>query len=233
MTKKLSLLILLSVSSMLTVHEFWIEPQKFNLKRGETLKLNFKVGDHYQGDNWNGNRSSVNNLHLYFNKIEDDLAPLLSDENSGDSLSLQFFDEGTGLICYQSFNDSTDKEYVQESVKTIFQVGSAMDDTYKTNCSLPLEFIPLQHPYHLRKGQHLKFRLLLFNEPHKSSLVKLWHKMNGKVTMEELTTDEDGIVDFTPTLNGRYMVSAIAMQRIDTSSSTNWQSYWSSLTWGY
>jgi hypothetical protein len=73
----------------------------------------------------------------------------------------------------------------------------------------------------------------LFKEPLKSALVKVWHKAKGKVNKDEFTTDEEGNIKFTPTLSGRYMVSAVTMQRIDTSSSTNWQSYWATLTWGY
>jgi uncharacterized GH25 family protein len=49
MIKKLLLLFVLTISTVLTAHEFWIEPQKFNLKRGETLKLNLKVGENFQG----------------------------------------------------------------------------------------------------------------------------------------------------------------------------------------
>jgi uncharacterized GH25 family protein len=265
MIKKLLLLFVLTISTVLTAHEFWIEPQKFNLKRGETLKLNLKVGENFQGDNWNGTRASVNSLRLFYNEIEDDLSQLIPDDVAGDSLSLQFFDEGTGLISYQSTNkrielepdkfleylkedgltnaieyreahgenDSTGKEYYQRCVKTIFQVGVKHDDSYKTNCELPLEFIPLQHPYQIKKGQQLKFKLLLFKEPLKSALVKVWHKAKGKVNKDEFTTDEEGNIKFTPTLSGRYMVSAVTMQRIDTSSSTNWQSYWATLTWGY
>jgi hypothetical protein len=110
MIKKLLLLFVLTISTVLTAHEFWIEPQKFNLKRGETLKLNLKVGENFQGDNWNGTRASVNSLRLFYNEIEDDLSQLIPDDVAGDSLSLQFFDEGTGLISYQSTNKRIELE---------------------------------------------------------------------------------------------------------------------------
>jgi uncharacterized GH25 family protein len=265
MTRKFIFAILLLCGTALAAHEFWLEPQRFNLKRGETLKLNFRVGEEFKGENWNGNRSSVNSIKLFYNGIEDNLTELIPEDEPGDSLSLQFFDEGTGVVSYQSTNkyieldpakfleylkedglsnaiayrashnenDSSGREYYQRSVKTIFQVGSNHDDTYKKNCGLPLEFIPLSHPYQVKKGQTLTFKLLFNDAPLKGALVKLWHRSNGKTTKEEFTTTEDGLIRLSPSTVGRYMLSAVNMQRIDSSSAAQWQSYWSSVTWGY
>lgn len=104
MIRKLILFLLLISASVLTAHEFWLEPQKFVLRKGEILKLNFRVGEHFIGENWKGNRSSVNNLHLYYNGVDDELSAIIPDSLSGDSLTLQFFDEGTAVLSYQSAN---------------------------------------------------------------------------------------------------------------------------------
>lgn len=265
MIRRLFIVLALLCCTWLTAHEFWLEPQKFNLKKGEALKLNFRVGENFHGDNWSGTRSSVQSLSLYYNGIKDDLAPLISDEDAGDSLNLQFFDEGTGMISYHSTNkrielepdkfleylkedgldsamayreahhetDSIGKEYYQRSVKTIFQVGKQHDKTYAIACGLPLEFIASQNPYSISKGQVLKIRLLFQQLPLKGAKVKVWHKLNGKVKMEEYRSNAYGDIQFVPSLAGRYMVSAVHMQHIDTSISTHWQSYWGSITWGY
>jgi hypothetical protein len=77
-------------------------------------------GEDFSGENWKGNRSSVEKLKLYYNEIQDDLTTLLPDSVGGDSLKLQFFDEGTAMIGYQSANkfinlDSTQfLEYLKE-----------------------------------------------------------------------------------------------------------------------
>ena len=265
MIRRLLMAMGLLCCTWLTAHEFWLEPQKFNLKKGEALKLNFRVGENFHGENWNGTRASVESLTLYYNGIKDDLESLIPEEEPGDSLNLQFFDEGTGMISYHSTNkrielapdkfleylkedgldsaiayreahqetDSIGKEYYQRSVKTIFQVGKQMDKTYNISCGLPLEFIPAKHPYTLTKGQTLKLRLLYHQSPLKDVKVKVWHKLNGKVKMEEYRSNANGEIQFVPSLAGRYMVSAVHMQHIDTSMNTHWQSYWGSITWGY
>ena len=265
MIRKLLMILALLSSGWLVAHEFWLEPQKFNLQRGEALKLNFRVGEDFHGENWTGNRSSVEKLTLHYNGIKDDLENLIAEENAGDSLNLQFFDEGTGMISYHSTNkrielepekflaylkedglqnaiayreehhetDSIGREYYQRSVKTIFQVGKHYDNTYSIVTGIPLEFIPLQHPYSLKKEQPLKIKLLFQNQPLEGATVKVWHRLNGKTVMTSYTSGHDGIVSFSPLRSGRYMVSAVHMQHIDTSATTQWQSYWGSLTWGY
>jgi uncharacterized GH25 family protein len=104
--KKITITLLLLTFTAISAHEFWLEPQHFRLRKGENLTLKFLVGEDFDGQNWKGNRSSVEKLKLFYNGIQDDLTPLVSDSLLGDSLKLQFFDEGTALIAYQSTNKS-------------------------------------------------------------------------------------------------------------------------------
>lgn len=104
--RKVVILLLILTGSAISAHEFWLEPQRFHLHKGETLTLKFLVGQDFAGVNWKGNRSSVQRLTLYYNGIQDDLEPLIPDSLGGDSLNLQFFDEGTAMIAYQSANKS-------------------------------------------------------------------------------------------------------------------------------
>lgn len=265
MKKKLAILLLMILGGTLAAHEFWLEPQKFRLKKGETLKVRFRVGERFEGENWQGNRQVVDGIHLYFNGFDDDLSELITDESPGDSISLQFFDEGTGVMSFHSTNkrielepakfleylreegldsaiayreqhhetDSVGREYYQRSVKTLFQVGESYDDTYKQNCGLPLEFIPLHNPYHLRKGQQLSMKLLFRDTAVQGARIRIWQRLNGKTNVKETTTDSDGLFTFTPSLNGRYMISTVRMEHMDSSSDTHWQSYWATITWGY
>ncbi len=265
MKKKTIILLLLIVCTSLGAHEFWLEPQKFFLNKGENLRMNFRVGENFQGDNWTGTQASVQSLRLFYGNIEDDLHQLIPDSLSGDSLNLQFYDEGSGLISYQSSNkhielepsrfreyleedglkeaiayrnehgenDSVGRENYQRCAKTLFQVGSVKDDVYKRPCSLPLEFIPLQHPYGLKKDQLLTFSLLYDKNPLAGATVKLWHRVNGKTEMKELVTDSSGVVELPIKLFGKYLLSSVHMKRVDNEENADWQSYWASFTWGY
>jgi uncharacterized GH25 family protein len=104
MKKKISIFLAFLACGAITAHEFWLEPRQFNIKKGETLTLKFLVGENFEGDNWSGDRASADKLNLYYDHIQDDLTRLIPDSIKGDSLKLQFFDEGTAVIAYQSTN---------------------------------------------------------------------------------------------------------------------------------
>jgi hypothetical protein len=113
MKKVVSVFFFLVFSALLNGHEFWLEPIHFIVKPGEIVDLKFKVGENFNGENWHGTRSSVEELKLYYKDVDDDLKNLLSDSTAGDSLHLQFFDEGTVMVSYQSAN-----KYIQISADT-------------------------------------------------------------------------------------------------------------------
>jgi uncharacterized GH25 family protein len=96
-----SLLILCGIS--VTAHEFWLQPDKFIYNKGETAIIKFRVGENFEGENWNSNRSKINFLTFYSNGSTKDVAPLISD-NNGDSLQLTLANEGTAMIAYNGFN---------------------------------------------------------------------------------------------------------------------------------
>lgn len=259
------ILLVFLLAGTAAAHEFWLEPRAFRLRRGETLRVRFLVGEHFTGENWKGDRQGVNRISLYYNGIEDNLTELLSRDTPGDSLTLQFFDEGTGVLGFQSGNkkieldqakfldylkeegldsaiayrerhnetDSAGREYYQRSCKSIFQVGGTFDDSYRRNCRLPLEFIPLEHPYRIKKGQSLPFRLLFRDQPLAGAKIRVWHRLNGKTEIKEAFTNEEGIITLEPSLAGNYMLSTVRMERINSSAVADWQSHWASLTWGY
>lgn len=103
--KKLSLLLLIFLLvAPILAHEFWIQPEKFIYKRGENMNLRFWMGENFEGENWKGNRTSAQQLTVYFKGISDDITDNLSKTEDGDSIQLALFDEGTTLITFHSAN---------------------------------------------------------------------------------------------------------------------------------
>jgi uncharacterized GH25 family protein len=264
--KKVSAVFLLLVfSALLNGHEFWLQPYHFILKTGEIVHIKFQVGENFTGENWRGNKASVEQLKLFYKDVDDDLKNLLSDSTQGDSLRLQFFDEGTVMIAYQSTNkfiqispdtfmtylkedglqnaldyrtangltDSLGREYYKRSVKTMFQIGAVKDSSYKRKIGLPLEVIPLTHPYALKKNQPLQVKILFKDSLLANNLVKVWHKLNGKTQMTNLYTDAQGRLQVPVRQTGEWMISLVKMEPLSDTSGADWQSYWGSLTWGY
>jgi uncharacterized GH25 family protein len=265
MRKTFSFILFTFLIVMGGAHEFWLEPERFHVQPGQQVNLRFRVGEHFEGENWTGNRQLVDTLKVYFDGFDDDLEDLISD-STGDSLNLQFFNEGTVLVAFQSKNkyielpaekfneylkedgidnvahwrkehgenDSVSREHYQRNVKTLIQVGDSRTDNYRTATLLPLDIIPLNHPYRLKKGQHLQLRVLFNKEPLSGQLIKVWHKLNGKVETIDLRTDAKGELSVPVSLAGQWMASTVKMERAAPADSTaQWQSYWGSLTWGY
>jgi uncharacterized GH25 family protein len=142
----------------------------------------------------------------------------------------------TEALEYRQKNGDTIKnglENYQRSVKTIFQVGSKTTDCYKRKTDLPLDIIPAEHPYTVAKDGNFKVKIFFMGEKLKRTKVKVWHRLDDKVTHLEYTTDDDGEIKFFLSPEGEWMVSCVKMMRLEGNLQAEWQSYWGSLTWGY
>lgn len=120
----------------LSAHEFWLEPQKFICKRGEPIQIKFMVGENFEGETWNGNRAAVNSLKIYSEDFTDDLTDAISDSTTGDSVRLQFFDEGEIMLTYQSNNkfiqleSSKFNEYLkEEGLDSVIELRKSNNET--------------------------------------------------------------------------------------------------------
>lgn len=131
-------------------------------------------------------------------------------------------------------NDSNGREYYQRSVKTLFQVGTKTTNLYKKETKLPLDIIPLQNPYDLKRNTEgtLSFKVLFQKKPLPNQLIKIWNRNGATTTKIELTTDANGLINFPLQTTGRWMVSTVKMERVN-EEGVDWQSYWGSVTWGY
>lgn len=245
-------------------HEFWIQPNKFIYKRGETINIRFLVGENFKGENWTDEKDKVNSLNLYFDDVAD---TRLNDDlvAKGDSLPIAMFEEGTVMVTLHTKNSFSDlganqfNEYLHEheltealeyrqqhgdtlksgtaydqrSVKTIFQVGNKRSNAFKQKTNLPLDIIPADNPYNVGKDGNFKVKFFFQGEKLKKAQVKVWHKLDEKVTEQDYMTDDDGELKFFLATQGEWMVSCVKMVRLQNDPQAEWQSYCGSLTWGY
>ncbi len=155
-------------------------------------------------------------------------APKFNDYLSEDGL--------TSAIDYRKEHNETDsmgREFYQRSVKTIVQVGTKKTDVCKKQTSLPLDIIPLSHPYNISNNQLMKVKVLFKGQPLANTKMRIWNKMPDAVTDTSFLSDSNGEISFPVTTSGEWMVSAVHMIHLDADPKAQWQSYWGSLTWGY
>ncbi len=142
----------------------------------------------------------------------------------------------TSTIDYRREHNETDSmghELYQRSVKTIVQVGTKKTDVCKKQTSLPLDIIPLSHPYTISTNQLMKVKILFKGQPLANAKMRLWNKMPDTVTDTSYLSDANGEISFPVTTSGEWMVSSVHMIHLDADPKATWQSYWGSLTWGY
>lgn len=90
--------------------------------------------------------------------------------------------------------DKPSREHYQRNTKLLLKCGTVSDGTYANEVGLPLEIIPLSDPYKAKQGDELKFKILLEGKAHGFSLVKVWHKTDGRTFMQNIYSDKDGII---------------------------------------
>ena len=136
--KKTIILLLFFITAVSFAHEFWIQPDKFIYKRGQTINLRFLVGENFAGKNWTGNKEKVQTLHLYFDDaIDSNLIDNLT-KNKGDSIQFAIYEEGTAMVTLHTKNSFIDLEakdfnaYLQEEGLTeALEYRKANGDTTK------------------------------------------------------------------------------------------------------
>ncbi len=96
-----ALLLLLVISSFAQAHEFWMEPKKFRYMVGEEIKLDFKVGENYEGEFWDLQRHKVEKAELHRASGSRDLSKAVK-PTAGNNLSIRGDQAGTYLFSLQS-----------------------------------------------------------------------------------------------------------------------------------
>ena len=129
--------------------------------------------------------------------------------------------------------DKPGRESYQRCAKTIFQVGSKTDKTYTKKTGLPIDIIPGDNPYSLTTDGDFKVKIFYKGKPLKNAPVKVWHRLNEKISIHNLDTDDEGEVSFFISTLGEWMVTSIVMEPLKGNTKADWQVYHGSLTWGY
>jgi uncharacterized GH25 family protein len=96
-----ALIIVMMVACVVQAHEFWLEPKKFTYKIGEEIKLDFRVGENYEGEFWDLKRHKVEKMELHRASGVRDLAKAVKN-TEGNNLLVKADQAGTYLFSMQS-----------------------------------------------------------------------------------------------------------------------------------
>jgi len=128
------------------------------------------------------------------------------------------------------------REAYRRCAKTLVQVGSAPStgNVCTQAVGLPLELIPEQNPYALQTGAALTVRVLANGKPLPGALVTMWHQ-DVKKNVEKISVraNQNGRILFRLSTPGTYLISTMRMHLSADPQMADWQSTWSSLTFGF
>ncbi len=99
----LYLFFLISAWTLFSSHEFWLAPNQFQVKPGQSVRLDLLVGEDFHGEIWGARKKRTETLHHYFGKQKEDLT---AQALASDSLSIEFKckKSGTHLLAMRSNN---------------------------------------------------------------------------------------------------------------------------------
>ncbi len=121
-------------------------------------------------------------------------------------------------------------ERYAKHVKAILQVGKKPTDDYKTVLGYPVELVPQQNPYKLKKGGTLEILCLKDGKPLADQVVLAGREENGKLlTVPDLRSDQNGVVKLRLDGVGKWYVKFINMAKLG-DPDLNYESKWTTLS---
>ncbi len=122
------------------------------------------------------------------------------------------------------------KERYAKHVKAILQVGKKQTDDYKTVLGYPVELVPQQNPYRLKKRDTIEILCLKDGKPLAGQVVLAGREENQKIVIApELRSDKNGMVKLRLDGAGKWYVKFINMAKLD-DPNLNYESKWTTLT---
>lgn len=132
-------------------------------------------------------------------------------------------------------NEATER--YSKHVKAVVQVGGARSGEWATELGYPAEFMPLQNPYELSRGDQLRVRFLRAGEAVANQLVYASyegyhsHDAEGEhVEAVTTRTNADGVATIPLNGTGRWYVRTIHMVETTAEPDVDYESNWATLT---
>ncbi|MEE2944368.1 MAG: DUF4198 domain-containing protein [Pseudomonadota bacterium] len=239
-------------------HEFWIEPQKFQVETGEAVIADFRNGQEFEGVSlgWFERRVARSETRL-----GEDVQDIV--RRSGDRPAIEVSPSQNGLLRiihettlssltyqkpekFQAFVDHKEldtsalpdpiypiKEGYRRYAKSLVALGTGVGvDDY---AGLEIEFVALKNPYVDDLSDGLPLQLFYQGSPRAGAQVEVFEKSpDGLVTITLLRTDPVGHVLVPVEPGHRYLIDSVVLRRPSAALAENleldWESLWAALT---
>ncbi|MDG1470069.1 MAG: DUF4198 domain-containing protein [Ascidiaceihabitans sp.] len=241
-------------------HEFWIEPEKFQVETGDTLVVDLRNGQEFAGSKLAYFENSFTRFDV---AMDDQITPV--DGRMGDRPAMQMMPDADGLLVilhettpakvrykewpkflkFAAHKDFADiesrhdalgfardsfRESYTRHAKALVAVG---DGTGSDRAfGLKTEFVALSNPYAADFDGQMQVQVLLDGAPRTDAQIEVFHRAtDGSVTITLEHTDDQGRATI-PVIAGDYLFDAVVLQPFDGTGPEDvvWQTFWAALT---
>ncbi len=255
---------LLAVASALSMtaltanaHEFWIDPEEYQVPAGQTVTANLRNGENFVG----GSLAWFDHWRVRSEARLDEVTPLegrsgdfpaISHEPMGEGLLRLVHQTNVDLLTYkepakfQRFLDHKDldasalpdlaypfREGYARYTKALVAVGhgAGQDDV----AGLEIEFVAQKNPYVEDVSAGLPVVLIYQDAPRADAQVEVFEKApDGEVTISLLRTDAQGVVLVPVQAGHTYLLDSVVLRLPDAALAAEkdiaWETLWAALT---
>jgi len=248
----------LTASTPLNAHDFWIEPTKFMTDLGRVVGVKLRVGDDFHGDPVPRNEALIGDFVVVdaagrrqvVGREGSDPAGLLRVTSPGllvigyrsrpspvtlpaDKFTQYLAEEGLeAVIAARARGQASQREgreIFSRAAKSLVRSGAMTGGSGDRALGFPVELVAERNPYQLRRGDALPVRLTYKDAPLAGALVVAYNQ-RAPYHKVRARSDRDGRATFVIDEPGVWLVKAVHMVPAPAGSNADWESFWASLT---
>lgn len=243
----------------LSAHEFWIEPQKFQVEIGEEMAIDLKNGQNFVGGSLSYFESQFSRFEIAQGSTQSAAqgrtgdSPALTTSSDQDGLLVVLHETTPNTLKYKewekfakfaehkNFLNAEDdhlaagwpRENFYESytrhVKSLVSVGSG--EGQDRNFGMATEFVAFTNPYAKDFDGDMKVQVLFENAPRSNVQVEVFERaQDDSVEISLYRTDNDGVVSIPVQPAHTYLFDAVVLQPFTADDKSVWQTLWAALT---
>lgn len=156
-------------------------------------------------------------------------------ELDGQKFTEYLLEDGLDEVLYQREKDGISADSASElysrHTKLILQAGTFADDGHRKVVGLPIEIVPDRDPATLKKGDPIAFKIIFEGEPLFGAKVKVWNRYNNRTSVQNIFSQQDGVIETHVSNPGTWMVSVVKMVP-SKEPQAKYRSYWGTLVFG-
>jgi uncharacterized GH25 family protein len=219
--------------------EIWLRPEKYFYEPGDRAEIQIQNGENFIGTPLPVDQDRIAVLQLWNRLGHSDIRSTYT-PNEKASFSVQIPQQGYHLVLMKTDASYTlDGEAFREYVKQygleeqVGDIGTAnefkLSLTHRIQLSLrsgkqggngwtnpasfPVEVLPDKNPQVLRRGDRIEFKVLEDGKPAFGVRVKIWNRWDNRTTIQNIYTQQDGMISTTISNPGDWMVTVVKLRK--------------------